>query len=105
VRQPPERMATEPSQNKVGAIYQLREAVEAKAQAEHALEHDASAGARDVPLAAQPDVEAKTQEAIDVCHECGHARADGHSHPPGPLVGERAGNVVHVKFRPVSEAN
>jgi hypothetical protein len=98
-------MATEASPNKVEAIYELREAVEAKAQAEHALEHDASAGARDALLAAQLDVEAKTQEAIDVCHECGDPSADGHSHTPSSLVRERAGNVLHVNFRPETEAN
>jgi hypothetical protein len=88
-------MGTElPRSNKVDAIYELREAVEAKAQAEHALEDDASPSARDALLAAQLDVEAKTQDAIEVCHECGDPGNDAHTHLPGG----HAGNVVHVMF-------
>jgi hypothetical protein len=88
-------MGTElPRSNKVDVIYELREAVEAKARAEQALEADASPSARDALLAAQLDVEAKTQDAIEVCHECGHPGNEGHTHSPDG----HAGNVVHVKF-------
>jgi hypothetical protein len=96
-------METDSPRSKVNAIYDLREAVEAKAQAEHELERHATPAARDALLAAQLDVEAKTQDAIDVCHECGHTAQDGHTHPPrpeNPRIGERSDNVVHVDFRP-----
>ena len=57
-------MAFESTHNKVDAIYELRDAVEAKARAEHHLDDDASPAARDALLAAQLEVEAKTQDAI-----------------------------------------
>ncbi len=96
-------MESESAPNKVEAIYQLREAVEAKAQAERVVETDGSAAARDALLAAQIDVEAKTQDAIEVCHECGHSH--GGEEPHGVYNGVRDGvsgsesNVVHVDFR------
>lgn len=95
-------METDSPRSKVDAIYDLREAVEAKAQAEHELERNATPAARDALLAAQLDVEAKTQDAIDVCHECGHAAEAGHTHAPphDPRISERSANVVHVDFRP-----
>jgi hypothetical protein len=96
-------MATELPRGKIDAIYDLREAVEAKASAEQALARDGSAAARDALLEAQLDVEAKTQNAIEVCHECGHANADGHAHPAGERVQGRFGNVVRVDFRPDAE--
>jgi hypothetical protein len=92
-------MGTElPRSNKVDAIYELREAVEAKARAERALEDDASPSARDALLAAQLDVEAKTQDAIEASHECGDPGNDAHTHFSGGHVGERVGDVVQVKF-------
>jgi hypothetical protein len=83
-------METDSPRSKVDAIYDLRAAVEAKA-------------ARDALLVAQLEVEAKTQDAIEVCHECGHPAEDGHAHSAphaNPRVGERSQNVVHVDFRP-----
>jgi hypothetical protein len=59
------------SNEKIEAIYDLREAVEAKVQAEFALELVPSQDTRIALLDATLDVEAKTQAAIEVCHECG----------------------------------
>jgi hypothetical protein len=92
-------MASESQPSKVEAIYQLRDAVEAKAQAERELEEHASAAARDGLLAALLDVEAKTQAAIDVCHECGEEHPLGTAHAPSERSGRRSADVVHVDFR------
>jgi hypothetical protein len=73
-------MATEPFRSKIDAIYELRDAVEAKVHAEQVLEAEGSAAARDALLAAQLEVEAKTQDAIEICHECGHPSSNGHAH-------------------------
>jgi hypothetical protein len=96
-------MATEMPRNKVDAIYELRDAVEAKARAEQVLERDASAAARDALLTAQLDVEAKTQDAIEICHECGHTSGDGHAHPTTKPSHTPGQNVVYVDFRPDAE--
>jgi hypothetical protein len=60
------------SNEKINAIYDLREAVEAKVRAEQALEKAPTPDARAALLQARLDLEAKTQDAIDVCHTCGH---------------------------------
>jgi hypothetical protein len=77
------------SNDKITAIYDLRAAVEAKVHAEHALELVPSPEGRAALLDATLEVEAKTQNAIDVCHECGHAHESGASH---------GNNVVEVDF-------
>lgn len=78
--------------NKVQAIYALREAAEAKVVAEYQLEVRPSEERREALLDAQLELEAKTQDAIEVCHECGlpHATDEPHS--------ERGGNVIDVDF-------
>ncbi len=91
-------MDTDPERNKVDAIYELREAVEIKAQAEHELAANGTQAARDALLVAQLDVEAKTQDAIDVCHECGAAHAADAEHEPTSRVRERRDNVILVDF-------
>jgi hypothetical protein len=82
------------SNEKIEAIYDLREAVETKVHAEHALELVPSPATRSALLDATLDVEAKTQAAIDVCHDCGlpHAAEDEHGTPPA------RGNVISVDF-------
>jgi hypothetical protein len=79
-------------QNKVEAIYSLREAAERKATLEKRLELQPNRANRDALLDAQIDLEAKTQDAIEVCHECGHEHAGDQPHHPG-----RA-NVIDVDF-------
>jgi hypothetical protein len=96
-------METESPRNKVGAIYDLRAAVETKVRAERDVERDASPAARDALLAAALDVEAKTQDAIDVCHECGHEHPAGFDHVQHARVSSRDNNVLHVDFRPAAE--
>ena len=84
------------SNEKIEAIYNLREAVEAKVHAEHALQLVPSPDTRAALLDATLEVEAKTQTAIDVCHACGAAHAPGDGHGSGPAGG---GNVIEVNFR------
>jgi hypothetical protein len=91
-------LETEPQRNKIEAIYALREAVESKADAEHQLAADGSATSRDALLAAQLDVEAKTQDAIEVCHECGGSHSGAQSYHTRRRVTARRDNVVSVDF-------
>jgi hypothetical protein len=81
------------SNEKIAAIYGLREAVETKVRAEQALERAPSPHAQAALLDATLDVEAKTQDAIEVCHRCGHV------HPPdAEHFGELDDNVIEVDF-------
>jgi len=80
------------SQQKIDAIYELREAVEAKTRLEVAVDNRPSPAAREALLDATLDVEARTQHAIEVCHECGHVHAADRLH------GEAEGNLIRVDF-------
>ena len=73
------------SARKLDAIYELRRAAEQKALAERdAVEHP-SPQKRDALLTAQLDLEEKTLDAIEICHECGHEHAPDAGHtPPKP---------------------
>jgi hypothetical protein len=81
------------SNEKIAAIYDLRAAVETKMRAEQALELVPSPATRAKLLEAALEVEAKTQSAIDICHECGRA------HAPDDVHGVAGGNVIEVDFR------
>ena len=85
------------SHDKIDAIYDLRDAVEAKARLEAAVDERPSADAREALLDATLEVEAKTQVAIEACHECGHAHAADRAH-----VGPDPANVIRVDFRPAT---
>lgn len=61
------------SRKKIEAIYSLREAAEAKAIAEVKAAQQLTPAARDALLDAQLALEAKTQDAVEACHECGHS--------------------------------
>jgi serine/threonine-protein kinase RsbW len=74
------RMSQEASAKKVEAIYSLREAAQAKALAEFRAEAEPSSAARDTLLNAQFTLEAKTQDAIAACHECGHPHSPDDPH-------------------------
>jgi hypothetical protein len=89
---------------KVEAIYELREAVERKVHAEMTLHREGSLQARDALLDATLVVEAKTQDAIETCHECGRVHASDEPHERRGRVGERSDNVVDVDFRPTRES-
>lgn len=91
-------MESESHRNKIDAIYELREAVEIKVHAEHDLAATGSDAARDALLDAQLNVEAKTQDAIEVCHECGHSHETAEPHEPA-AIRERHDNVIAVDFR------
>jgi hypothetical protein len=90
------------AKQKVDAIYDLRDAVEQKVHAEVALEREDSPRARDALLEATLEVESKTQDAIDVCGECGRPHAQGQPHTSERTAGS-FGNVIAVDFRPAEE--
>jgi hypothetical protein len=79
------------SQDKIDAIYELRDSAAAKAKLEMAVDAHPTAEIKDALLDATLDVEAKTQHAIEVCHECGHVHANG-DHTRG------GDNVIQVDF-------
>jgi hypothetical protein len=83
------------SQAKIDAIYGLRDAVEARTRLEAVVDEHPTADAREALLDATLEVEAKTQHAIDVCHECGHVHAADRGHGLG---GDP--KVIRVNFRP-----
>lgn len=90
----------EKERDHVDAIYELREAVEAKAEIEHALRQNPTAQGRDALLDAQLSVESKTQDAIEACEDANC----GHDHPHDvPAAHERVrgrqDNVVAVDFQ------
>ena len=83
-----------PSREKIDAIYDLRDAAEAKVRLEAAVDETPTPAARDALLDATLDLEAKTQHAIEACHECGHAQGgDVHVSPRGES------NVIDIDFR------
>ena len=76
-------METDHDKSKVEAIYDVRDAAETKAHAEHALEDKPTLENRDELLDAQMKLEEKTQDAIEVCHECGHEHEPSKPHRNG----------------------
>jgi anti-sigma regulatory factor (Ser/Thr protein kinase) len=63
------------SNMKTEAIYSLRDAAEAKAIAEVKADANPTPAARDALLEARLELEAKTQDAVEACHECGQSHA------------------------------
>jgi hypothetical protein len=90
------------SQDKIDAIYDLRDAVETKTRLEAAVDDRPTADAREALLDATLEVEARTQHAIEVCHECGHVHSADRMHANG--TGSDT-NVVRVNFRPDETAS
>jgi hypothetical protein len=82
------------SQEKIDAIYDLREAVAAKVRLEAEVDRASTPDTRGALLDATLEMEAKTQQAIEVCHECGHVHHD-RFHPRG---GDDD-NVIEVDFQ------
>jgi hypothetical protein len=68
------------SSRKIDAIFELREAAEAKARAEKEVDDAPSAEKRDRLLETQLTLEEKTVAAITACHECGHEHAPDQDH-------------------------
>lgn len=106
-------METPSSSKKVAAIYDLRAAAEAKAKAQVAVEHDSTPNSRDALLEAQIELENKTADAVEACHDCddtshdhrqaGSARTSRGGAPEGgaPAPRERSSdrsNVIDVDF-------
>ncbi|MFN2461389.1 MAG: hypothetical protein ABR591_11980 [Candidatus Velthaea sp.] len=97
-------MSSEAQADKVEAIYKLREAAERKARAEHIAERDSSPTAKHALLDAKLTLEAKTQDAIEACHECEHEHGGDQPHNARrSRVEQRRDNVLGVDFRPPSE--
>jgi hypothetical protein len=87
------------SHEKIDAIYDLRAAVEEKTRLELTVDDQPTAGARAALLDATLEVEARTQHAIEVCHECGERHASDRTHvTPG-------NNVIAVDFGPGASVN
>ncbi len=82
---------------KIEAIYELREAVEAKVLAEVDLAREKTPEAQAAYLDAALTLESKTQDAIEICHECGEAHG-GDAHRE--RVEGSHDNVIDVDFRP-----
>jgi hypothetical protein len=78
------------SVNKVDAIYELRKAAEKKGRIEQRLQAEPTPDKRDALLDAKLELEQKTVQAIDACHECGHAHA---------ADGPHESNVVRIDSR------
>ena len=76
----PESDINPTSNRKTDAIYSLRNAAEAKAVAEVKADANPTPAARDALLEARLELEAKTQDAVEACHECGHSHAVGEPH-------------------------
>ena len=93
----------ETSKDKVRAIYDLRAAVEEQVFAQVRADRDDSPTAREVLLDATLNVEAKTQDAIEICHDCERPHAVDLPHERQSRVGESHENVVEVDFRPQLE--
>jgi hypothetical protein len=79
-------------QNKLDAIYALVEAAEEKAVAEVTVTSKSTPENRDALLDAQLRLDAKTQDAIEACHECGGMHGPHDQHVAGHE------NVINVKF-------
>jgi hypothetical protein len=86
------------SNQKISAIYDLREAVESKMLAEQALDEQPSADTRAALLDATLQLEEMTQIAIDICHACGHAHDDDDETSHREAV-QTEGNVISVDFQ------
>lgn len=84
------------TKKKIEAIYELRKAAEKKALAEKKLEDRPTQKQRDELLDATLDLERKTVDAIEVCHECGHEHARGTSHISTPPATD---NVIRMDDR------
>jgi hypothetical protein len=64
-------------EDKVAAIYELREAAEQHARIEVAVGEKPKGKDRDLLLDARIELEQKTQRAIESCVHCGRTHSDG----------------------------
>lgn len=102
---------SEQSSRKIAAIYDLRDAAEAKANAQNAVESHSTPDSRDALLDAQIELEAKTADAVDVCHDCDDPTHDhdrkntgGGGTPAAARERPRTtDNVIEVDFEAGSE--
>ena len=78
-------------EDKVAAIYALREAAEKHAKLEAEIGDRPSANERDLLLDARIELEQKTQQAVETCVHCGRPHSDEDadcetSPPPGTVI-------------------
>lgn len=82
-------------EDKVTAIYNLREAAAKHAKLEMAVGENPSGRERDELLAARVDLEQKTQQAVETCVHCGRP----HSDDVGECATDQTGSsVIPVDF-------
>jgi len=83
-------------EDKVAAIYALREAAEKHAKLEAALGGKPGPKERDLLLDARIELEQRTQQAVETCVHCGRSHVDDDPDceaPPAP------GTVISVDFQ------
>lgn len=79
--------------DKVAAIYELREAAERHARVELAVGQKPKGKDRDRLLDARIELEEKTQRAVEACVYCGRSHSDEQS-----ACEHATGNVIPVDF-------
>ena len=81
-------------EDKVTAIYQLREAAAKHAKLEMAVGENPKGSERDKLLDARIELEQKTQQAVETCVHCGRPHADD----LGECASDETGSVIPVDF-------
>lgn len=81
-------------EDKVAAIYQLREAAAKHAKLEMAAGENPPGPERDELLDARIELEQKTQQAVETCVHCGRSHADDTDDCPS----DQNGSVIPVDF-------
>jgi len=83
-------------EDKLAAIYALREAAEKHAKIEAAIGEKPSAQDRDLLLDARIELEQKTQDAVETCVHCGRPHSD---EEPDCKPSPPSGTVIPVDFQ------
>ena len=81
-------------EDKVTAIYALREAAAHHAKLEMAVGENPTSHDRDRLLDARIELEQKTQHAVETCVHCGRSHAD----EAGECANDSTGTVIPVDF-------
>ncbi|MGH7660415.1 MAG: hypothetical protein ACRENA_05815 [Vulcanimicrobiaceae bacterium] len=81
-------------EDKVTAIFALRDAAARHAKLEMAVGENPSGHDRDRLLDARIDLEQKTQQAVETCVHCGRPHTDD----AGECAGDQSGTVIPVDF-------
>jgi hypothetical protein len=87
----------QPMEDKIAAIYELREAAERHARIEAEVGTKPTGVDRDRLLDARIELEQKTQQAVESCVHCGRLHADERTSCDSDSPDER-GDVINVDF-------